>query len=154
MKRSGVSILNSYDIIYEILKYVPLNQLYKYKNITRYINHIINNIFFIKNKKYIYYMKNFVKPRLFNMAHSFNNTYTYYYGLFMRLEPIILFIKDNNLDKEIPETTTINERLISIKFTLLKYILEHDISFKLMDITFDNINEKANNLQVNLNNLT
>jgi hypothetical protein len=72
----------------------------------------------------------------------------------MRLEPIILFIKDHNLDKEIPKTSTINERLISIKFTLLKYILEHDISFKLMDITFDNINEKANNLQVNLNNLT
>lgn len=149
------NILEYYDIIYEIIKYIDIHEIHKYKYITKSINCIINNIIYKKNKKYIYYMKNFIKPRLFKMALSFNNSYTYYYGLFIRLEPIILFIKENKFNcndcKELTKTSTINDRIINIRFTLLKYTLEHDIAFKLMDITFDNINSKTNKIQYKIN---
>lgn len=155
-------ILNNYDIIYEILKYIDIHDIYMYKHITKRINNICNNILYKKNKKYIYYIKNFIDPSLFNMALSFNNTYTYYYGLFIRLETIFLFIKENNLDiqltkgNEVNEVKEVNEPNVSsinIRFSLLKFSLENDISFKLMDISFHDIYNTTYELQLLLKKL-
>lgn len=161
-------ILNSHDIIYEILKHIDIHEFYRYKYITKQINTICNNIIYKKNKKYMYIIKNFIKPSLFQMIWSFNDTYTYYYGLFIRLEPIISFINKNvSGSGNVSENGNVsgsgnvsgngNQQITTssiknINFNLLQHSLENDISFKLMDISFEDIYKSIYDLQIKLKN--
>ena len=69
--------INSIDIIYEILKWIKPQNLHIYKRISKRFYYIVGDVIRNKNKYYIYYIKNYITPSLFDNLSSINSKYNF-----------------------------------------------------------------------------
>src|SRR6476620_6822139 len=69
--------MNSIDVIYEILKWIPPENLFLYKGLSKRYCYIINKLIRNKNKYYIYSIKNYITLTLFYSLSSINNKYNF-----------------------------------------------------------------------------
>lgn len=85
--------MDTIDIIYEILKWIPPQNLYIYKSLSKRYYNIINILIRKKNKYYIHYVKNYITLNLFHTLSTIN--YTYNINITTDIISVYNYIKEN-----------------------------------------------------------
>lgn len=89
--------MNSIDVIYEILKWIPPENLFLYKGLSKRYCYIINELIRNKNKYYIYSIKNYITLTLFDSLSRINNKYNF--NITSDILLVYNYIKKSNLNK-------------------------------------------------------
>lgn len=121
------SILDCNDIMFEIVKFIDIRELYKYKGVSKRVYSICNRVYYKKNKFFLLYVKHFIKPSYFTSFTNFNDKYTYKCGLYIRLSRLHEYLILTNYD------------IKDFKWFMLCNKLIEKILFKKIEISLNNI---------------
>lgn len=126
------------DVIYEILKWIPPENLYLYKGLSKRYYYIINELIRNKNKYFIYYIKDYITLTLYNSLSNINNKYSF--NITSDILLVYNYINDHNKSNvNHPELQLIINKLYN---KLIIKILDFSIyqNIKIFEMTFNSIN--------------
>lgn len=131
-------VLNCDDILFEIIKFIDIKELYKYKTISKNIYSICNRIYHRKNLFFLFHMKHYIKPVYFTIIENFNNKCYYKSGLYIRLSKLHDYLVMSNYD------------IKNLTWFIMHNKVIESILFKKIEMSFNSIENTLHDIHTKL----